>query len=73
MSIFKKVKIIHYIEGLTVINLKIKPMLQTCQKWDLNPRPFGPVPETGALDRSAILTVDMKTLDYYCFIWYMGW
>ncbi len=23
----------------------------TCQQWDSNPRPFGPVPETGALDQ----------------------
>ena len=27
-----------------------------CQRWDLNPRPFGPAPEAGALDRSATLT-----------------
>jgi hypothetical protein len=25
--------------------------LYYCQEWDLNPCPFGPVPETGALDQ----------------------
>lgn len=24
---------------------------EQCQEWDLNPCPFGPVPETGALDQ----------------------
>ncbi len=30
---------------------KIKPQQKHCQQWDSNPRPFGPVPETGALDQ----------------------
>ena len=31
------------------------------QLWDLNPRPFGPAPEAGALDRSAKLpTLDVR-------------
>ncbi len=28
-----------------------KVISQNCQQWDSNPRPFGPVPETGALDQ----------------------
>jgi hypothetical protein len=28
-----------------------------CQEWDLNPCPFGPVPETGALDQLGHLDV----------------
>ena len=31
---------------------------QNCPKWDLNPRSYEHVPETCALDRSAIRTVD---------------
>ena len=30
---------------------KKKHSEKICQEWDLNPRPFGPVPETGALDQ----------------------
>jgi hypothetical protein len=28
-----------------------KTIKKTCQEWDSNPCPFGPVPETGALDQ----------------------
>ena len=31
-----------------------------CQEWDLNPRPFGPVPETGALDQLGHLDVMLQ-------------
>ena len=30
-----------------------------CQEWDSNPCPFGPVPETGALDQLGHLDVDV--------------
>jgi hypothetical protein len=40
---------------MIVKNMKItgKKKIQKifCQEWDLNPCPFGPVPETGALDQ----------------------
>ena len=39
----------------------LKSQKMTCQQWDLNPRPFGPVPETGALDQLGhIDTVDLE-------------
>ena len=28
-----------------------KKITRKCQEWDSNPCPFGPVPETGALDQ----------------------
>ncbi|OMO64888.1 Glycogen synthase [Corchorus olitorius] len=28
--------------------------------WDLNPRPFGPEPKSGALDHSAKLSLDVS-------------
>ncbi|RDX61929.1 hypothetical protein CR513_59794, partial [Mucuna pruriens] len=33
----------------------------SCQEWDSNPCPFGPVPETGALDQLGHLDI------YVCF------
>ena len=33
-----------------------------CQEWDLNPRPFGPAPEAGALDQLGHLDFDAKDL-----------
>ncbi len=33
-----------------------------CQQWDSNPRPFGPVPETGALDQLG--HIDTHGLDF---------
>ena len=38
---------------LTLIRdcLEIKKKYLYCQEWDSNPCPFGPVPETGALDQ----------------------
>lgn len=30
--------------------------IKICQEWDLNPRPFGPEPKSGALDHSAKLS-----------------
>ena len=34
------------------------------QRWDSNPRPFGLVPKTSALDRSATLPIGSKTSAY---------
>jgi hypothetical protein len=36
-------------------------MKKKCQEWDSNPYPFGPVPETGALDQLGHLD-----LCWYC-------
>ena len=38
-----------------------------CQEWDSNPCPFGPVPETGALDQLGhldLLSLIQKKLNY---------
>lgn len=38
----------------------------SCQEWDLNPCPFGPVPETGALDQLGHLDLfDVLCLTLY--------
>ena len=34
--------------------------LKPCQEWDSNPCPFGPVPETGALDQLGHLDICEK-------------
>jgi hypothetical protein len=48
-------------------------MKNECQEWDSNPCPFGPVPETGALDQlghldvmlcSTILSIILYYFDY---------
>lgn len=41
---------LHYLLGTQLPIKKIKNRT-TCQEWDSNPCPFGPVPETGALDQ----------------------
>jgi hypothetical protein len=43
-------------ESLHLLNLK-KRQKKICQEWDLNPCPFGPVPETGALDQLGHLDI----------------
>ena len=39
------------------------------QLWDLNPRPFGPAPEAGALDRSAKLSAQWCRIGQICMIY----
>ena len=46
---------------------KKKPKNIVCQEWDSNPCPFGPVPETGALDQLGhldLLLLIHKKLNY---------
>ena len=40
----------------TPVKKKVKEKIY-CQEWDSNPCPFGPVPETGALDQLGHLDV----------------
>jgi hypothetical protein len=36
-----------------------------CQQWDSNPRPFGPVPETGALDQLGHIDLMSRNIIIY--------
>ena len=48
------------------IFLPKKQKKNSCQEWDSNPCPFGPVPETGALDQLGHLdSFDMVLLTIY--------
>ena len=47
---------------------QLKRLQKKCQEWDLNPRPFGPVPETGALDQLGHLDA-LFTSTKLKFIW----
>ncbi len=41
---------------------------QFCQQWDSNPRPFGPVPETGALDQLGHIDTAETGFDLLVFV-----
>ena len=42
------------------IKIKTEKKANFCQEWDSNPCPFGPVPETGALDQLGHLDLSFK-------------
>ncbi len=43
---------------------KQKHNIAHCQQWDSNPRPFGPVPETGALDQLGHIDLMLTFSDF---------